>query len=349
MAGVPASRHRERSIDALNLSLIGAGFIGRVHAQCIAANPVTRLVVVHDLDESAAADLGERHGARVAGSLGEIVGDDDTDAVIIASSTDSHGEIARACARAGRPFLCEKPLDTSLGAALDTARAVRDAGVFAGIGFNRRFDAQYAALKRTVDDGEIGRVETMHLTSRTHALPSLDYVNSSGGQLRDKGSHFFDLACWIAGERPVEIHVAGACLIEPRFADYGDVDTAMIILRMASGALCHLDFSRRTAYGCDERIEVSGAEGRVESRHPIPVDVALYRGEVIRRQGLHQHWYDRIEDTYPAQLVAFVEVLMGGGNGFPTLVDGLVSEAIAEAGMRSMRENRPVPVAYEFD
>ena len=124
---------------------------------------------------------------------------------------------------------------------------------------------------------------------------------------------------------------------------------AMIILRMASGALCHLDFSRRTAYGCDERIEVSGAEGRVESRHPIPVDVALYRGDVIRRQGLHQHWYDRIEGSYPAQLAAFVEALMGGGNGFPTLVDGLVCEAIAAAGMRSMRENRPVPIRYEFD
>ena len=279
MVGVPPSRHRERSIDVLNLSLIGAGFIGRVHARCIAANPATRLAAVHDLDESAAADLAERHGARVAGSVDEIVSCGGTDAVVIASSTDSHGAIARACAAAGRPFLCEKPLDTGLAAALDTVRAVRDAGVFAGIGFNRRFDAQYAALKRAVDEGEIGRVETMHLTSRTHALPSLDYVKTSGGQLRDKGSHFFDLACWIAGERPVEIHIAGACLIEPRFADYGDVDTAMIIVRMESGALCHLDFSRRTAYGCDERIEVCGAEGRVESRHPIPVDVALYRGE----------------------------------------------------------------------
>ena len=337
-----------RTPHVLNLSLIGAGFIGRVHAQCIAANPATRLAAVHDLDKSAAAGLAERHGARVAGSVGEIVGGD-TDAVIIASSTDSHGAIARACAGAGRPFLCEKPLDTSLGAALDTVRAVRAAGVFAGIGFNRRFDAQYAALKRTVDEGEIGRVETMHLTSRTHALPSLDYVKTSGGQLRDKGSHFFDLACWIAGERPVEIHVAGACLVEPRFADYGDVDTAMIILRMESGALCHLDFSRRTAYGCDERIEVSGVEGRIESRHPIPVDVALYRGGVIRQRGLHQHWYDRIEVSYPAQLAAFVEAFENGGTGFPTLLDGLVSEAIAEAGMRSMRENRPVPIGYEFD
>ena len=333
----------------LNISLIGAGFIGRVHAQCIAVNPATRLAAVHDRDESAAAALADRHGTRVADSLGEILGSRGTDAAIIASSTDSHGEIARACAAAGKPFLCEKPIDTSFDAALHTVRATRAAGVFAGIGFNRRFDAQYAALRRAVNDGEIGRVEMMHLTSRTHAPPTLDYVRTSGGQLRDKGSHFFDLACWIAGERPVEIYVAGACLFEPRFAEHGDVDTAMITLRMASGALCHLDFSRRTAYGCDERIEVFGAKGKVESRHPIPVDVALYQGDAIRGRGLHQHWYERIERSYPAQLAAFVEALGGDAAGFPALLDGLVSEAIAEAGMRSMRENRPVAITYEFD
>ena len=149
------------------------------------------------------------------------------------------------------------------------------------------FDAQYAALKRVVDEGDVGRVETMHITSRSHALPTLKYVKTSGGQLRDKGSHFFDLACWIAGERSVEIRAADACLIEPRFADYGAVDTAMIILRMQSRALCHLDFSRRASYGCDERIEVSESKGKVESRHPVPVDVALYRGDAILQQGLH--------------------------------------------------------------
>ena len=333
----------------LNISLIGAGFIGRVHARCIAENDATRLTSVHDRDESAAAALAERYGARVAGSVGEITASDDVDAVVIASATDSHGEFARACARAGKRFLCEKPLDTSFDAALYTVRSTRTAGVFGGIGFNRRFDPQYAALKRAVDDGEVGRVEMMHITSRSHALPSIDYVKTSGGQLRDKGSHFFDLACWLAGERPAEIYVAGACLIEPRFAEYGDVDTAMITLRMPSGALCHLDFSRRTAYGYDERIEVFGANGKVESRHPIPVDVALYQGGVIRRQGLHQHWYERIESTYPVQLAAFVEALDDGGCGFPTLLDGLVSEAIADAGMRSLRDNRPMPIGYEFD
>lgn len=129
----------------LNISLIGAGFIGRVHARCIAGNPATRLAAVHDLDESAASALAERFGARVAESIDEILGSDEVDAVVIASSTDSHGEIARACARAGKRFLCEKPLGTSFDAALYTVRSVRAAGIFAGIGFNRRFDPQYAA------------------------------------------------------------------------------------------------------------------------------------------------------------------------------------------------------------
>ena len=338
-----------RSGAVLNVSLVGAGFIGRVHAQCIAANAATRLAAVFDTDESAASALAARHGARVAGSLGEITGSGETDAVVIASSTDSHGEIARACARAGKPFLCEKPLDTHRDAAVETVRYVREAGVLAGIGFNRRFDRQYAALKRAVGEGEVGRVEMMHLTSRSHAPPTLDYVKKSGGQLRDKGSHFFDLACWIAGERPTEIHAAGACLIEPRFAEYSDVDTAMILLRMPSGALCHLNFSRRTAYGADERIEVSGSGGRVESRHPIPVDVALYQGEAIRQKGLHQHWYERIESTYPAQLAAFVEALEHPGREFPALIDGLVAESIADAGMRSLRTNRPEPIDYESE
>lgn len=189
----------------------------------------------------------------------------------------------------------------------------------------------------------------MHLTSRSHAPPSLDYVRVSGGQLRDKGSHFFDLACWIAGERPVEIFVAGACLIDPRFAEHGDVDTAMIILRMASGALCHLNFSRRSAYGCDERIEVFGEKGKVESRHPIPVDVALYQEGLILQKGRHQHWYERIAGTYPAQLTAFAESLEGRGHEFRGLLDGLVTEAIADAGMRSLDANQPVPIRYEFD
>ena len=337
------------NIDVLNISLVGAGFIGRVHARCIAANAATRLAAVYDLDEPAASALAARHGARVARSIGEITGSDETDAVVIASSTNSHGEIARACARAGKRFLCEKPLDTSFDAALYTMRSTRTAGVFAGIGFNRRFDLQYAALKRVVGAGKIGRVEMMHVTSRSQAPPTLDYVKTSGGQLRDKGSHFFDLACWIAGERPVEIYVAGACLIEPRFAEYGDVDTAMITLRMPSGALCHLDFSCRTAYGCDERIEVFGANGKVESRTPIPVDVALYQGDLIVRKGMHQHWYERIASTYPAQLAAFVKALDNPAHGFPGLLDGLVAEAIAEAGMRSLQANRPMPIGYEFD
>ncbi len=333
----------------LNVALIGAGFIGRVHARCVAASETARLEAVFDVDSVAAATLAAEYGARAAGSLAQVLDDPRSEAVIIAAPSSTHGELARNCARAGKPFLCEKPLDTDLDAARRTVREVEQAGLFAAIGFNRRFDEQHALLRRCVAQGEVGRVEMLHLTSRSQSPPTVAYVAASGGQLRDKGSHFFDLACWIGGERPEQIYALGGCLIEPRFAEYGDVDTAMIILRMPSGALCHLNFSRRTAYGYDERIEVFGAEGRLESRHPVPVDVALYRGDTIRQQGLHRHWFERMERTYATQLKAFVAALTGGEASTPGLRDGLVAEIIAERGVQSLRSGRAQRIDYDFD
>lgn len=328
-----------------HIALIGAGFIGRVHAGCIAASPRARLAAVHDVMPAAAEALAETCGATAA-SLEAILSDEAITAVIIAASTDAHGALARACVAAGKPYLCEKPLDLDVGSAHRTAAATAAAGLFAGIGFNRRFDRQHAALRRAVSAGEVGRIEMIHITSRSATPPSLDYVARSGGQLRDKGAHFFDLACWIANQRPVEIYAVGACLFEPGFAAHGDVDTAMIVMTMAEGALCHLNFSRRTAYGYDERIEVTGSAGMIQSRAPVPVDVALYWGPTIRSHGLHQDWYERVAATYAAQLEAFLDGLDGRAD-FPSVIDGLVAETIADAGMRSMTERRPVAIGYE--
>ena len=333
--------------DGIGIGLVGAGFIGRVHARCVTAHPRARLVAVHDADRGRATELAAQHGAATAPTLEALLADRSIRLVIIATSTDSHGAIARACIAAGMAFMCEKPIDTDFASAVATARAAREAGAFAGMAFNRRYDRQHALVKQAVDAGEVGDIETMHLLSRTQSPPPLAYVATSGGMLRDKGAHFFDLACWIAGERPVEIFAAGACLIDPRYADHGDVDTAMIILKMAGGALCHFDFSRRTAYGYDERIEIAGSAGMMQSRPPHPVDVALYRGETARVRGLHQTWYPRSADTYPAQMAALVEAIENDAD-FAGLEDGLVAEAIAAAGMRSMRECRVVAIDYDF-
>ena len=332
--------------NPIAFSIIGTGFIGRVHAGCVSANPRARIATVYDVNRAAAENTAADFSAVAAGSIEEAV--EMADAVIIGTPTSTHGEIARLCIERRTPFLCEKPLDTSLESALATARSAKEAGVFAGMGLNRRFDAHYRALRQAVGAGELGRIEMMLMTSRTQSPPPLDYVATSGGQLRDKGAHWFDLACWLSGERPAEIFVKGNCLIDPRYADHGDVDTAAITLEMRSGALCLMDFSRRTAYGYDERVEIAGSEGMMQARPPVPVNVALHKGSAVTGQGLHQTWYPRVQETYPAQLDAFVDALRVEGS-FPTLEDGLVAETIAMAGGLSLREGRPVPIRYDFE
>lgn len=330
----------------IGIGLIGAGFIGKVHGGCAGRHPGARLVAVHDLNPEAAAAVASKWGASVAGSADELLAASGVDAVIIAASTDAHGELARKCISSGMPFLCEKPIDRDHESAKETARAAGQRGVFAGMGFNRRYDRQYAMLKSAVDSGEIGRIEMMHVTSRTQQPQSLDYIRISGGQFRDKGAHFFDLAAWISGERLQEIYAVGDCLIDPRFADYGDVDTAMAIGRLSGGGFCHFNFSRRTSYGYDERIEVFGSAGKIESRTPVPVDVVRYKGDRMHSSGIHQHWFDRFSESYSVQFDAFVKEIERPTGGFATINDGLAAEAAAEACMRSLESRRAVGIEF---
>lgn len=341
-----AGETRNGQTTPMRLGLIGAGFIGQVHARCMAQAPRARLEGVFDVNR-AAAEAAAKGEARVANSADQLIEDPGIDAVIIASSTDTHGELARKAITQGKAFLCEKPLDRTLASAVETVRLARASGALAGMAFNRRFDRQHALLRRAVADGEVGDIEMIHVTSRSQSPPDLDYARYSGGMLRDKGAHFFDLCCWIAQDKPVKVYAQGACLFEPRLAEFGDVDTAMIVLEMSRGALCHLNFSRRTAYGYDERIEVFGSKGRIDSGAPLPLDVSRYRGTTVTREGLHQNWFDRVAPTYAAQLDAFIDALEGRDGMFPTVVDGLLSEHIAEAAENSLKSGTPVDIPLD--
>ena len=327
----------------INFGLVGAGTIGKVHAGCIARSDSARLRLVHDADPAAAESLGGAHGATAA-ALDELLADPEIDAVIIAAPTVAHGRIARSCADAGKAFLCEKPIDVGRRSAAATVRRVRETGVFGGMGFNRRHDAQHRELFDAISGGEAGNLEMMLFTSRTQALPDLNYISASGGQLRDKGAHFFDLACWLSNDRPKEIYADGACLIDDAFGEHGDCDTAMIIVRMSKGAFCHFNFSRRTTYGYDERIEVFGSGGRLESRAPLRHDLVRYKGDRMISVGLHQVWIDRMAPSYDTQLAAFIEELRNPTGSFPTVEDGFVAEAIAETGELSMKERASVEI-----
>jgi myo-inositol 2-dehydrogenase/D-chiro-inositol 1-dehydrogenase len=326
-------------------ALIGAGFIGAVHARSLAAHPGVRFELVADADPARADALAERHGARAVAV--EALFDADVDAVLIASSTNTHAAFMERAAAAGKAIFCEKPIDLDAERARAACAAVKAAGVPFMIGFNRRFDASHMAVKEAVAQGEVGKVEIVQLTSRGPDAPPISYVKVSGGQMRDQTIHFFDLLRWLVEDEPVEVYAVGAALVNPAIGEAGDVDTSLVTLRMSSGALCQIDSSRRTAYGYDERVEVFGSAGAAESRRQRYRNLSLYKGTKVIEDGLHAGWFERVEATYLAALDAFVRRLGGEAVDVPSLEDGLKAQIIADAATRSLQTGQPVRIEYQ--
>ncbi len=330
----------------IRFALIGAGFIGTVHAANLAAHPGVDFRLVYDVDRQRAQTLAAAHGAAAATELEELFDPSLIDAVFIASSTDTHAVHLRRAAAVGIAALCEKPIDLDLERARETATFAQECGVPVMVDFNRRFDRDYGELKRLVDSGGIGTVELIQLTSRGPSMPPLSYVAVSGGQMRDQTVHFFDLVRWLSGLDPVEVFATGSALAEPAIADYDDVDTSAVTLRLPGGALVQIDSVRRTGYGYDERIEVMGSEGMVEARRHRTGAVSRYSGTSVVDDGLHSGWFERVQPTYAAALSAFVSALESGETPAPSLEDGLKAQAIAEAAVLSLRSGRMEPVKY---
>lgn len=315
-------------MDKIPFALIGAGVIGQVHARNIAAHRHARLRWVIDVDPVRGKSLAEAHGAKFSASVDEMLEDAAVQVVVIGSSTDVHEAHLLASVRAGKAVLCEKPIADSLDRAKNCLDAARAAGVIAAVGFNRRFDVHHRAVFDRVRAGAIGAVESVHIVSRSSDASPPAAAHRAGGMLREKGTHFYDLACWMAGSEPVEVYAAGGCLFDPEYAAFGDVDTAALTLRFASGALATFSFSRRTNYGYDEMIEVFGSKGMLESqRQRFPT------------------WYERFAPTYVAELDALISAVRAGIPMSPSLADGMRAQAVAEAAVASLAQGRPVGIA----
>ena len=323
-------------------ALLGAGFIGSVHARNLAENPQVEFVSVYDAAADRAAAIAGRYGAKAAASVAEAI--DGVDAVFIASSTDTHAANLKAAVDAGVAALCEKPIDLSLERAREVVEYAKGAKVM--VNFNRRFDPDHAELKRIVDAGGVGTVELVQLTSRGPEVPPLEYVKVSGGQMRDQTVHFFDLARWIAGADPVEVFAAGSALADPRLADYDDVDTSVCVLKMPDGALVQIDNNRRTGYGYDERIEALGSTGLVESMRHRARRVTHYQAGAVTESHMYAGWFERMQPTYALALAHFVNLLETGAPIQPSLEDGLKAQAIAEAATRSLHTGVSEKIAY---
>ena len=331
----------------IRFALFGAGFIGQVHGANIAANPRTKLQYVYDVNGEAADKLAGRLGARVAGSVEEVFAASDVDAVLIASSTNTHADLLSAAIRARKPVYCEKPIDMSLERVQAVVQEAHDNPLPIMMGFSRRFDPNHRALRQAVQAGEVGVVEMIQMACRSAAPPPISYIKVSGGQFRDQTIHMFDLLCWIAGQAPVEVYATGSAMMDPQITAVGDVDTSMLILKFADGALCHIDNSRHTGYGYDERIEVFGSQGLVESRRKPTRDVALYKGNKVIEDGMYPGWFERMEPTFGLAVDAFAAALEGAESiDYPTLQDGLRAQMIAEAAVESLDKNAPVKISY---
>ncbi|MCV7424164.1 Gfo/Idh/MocA family oxidoreductase [Mycobacterium yunnanensis] len=328
------------------IALIGAGFIGGVHAANLAAHPDVDFALVHDIDVARTESIAAKHHCRAAAHLAEAFDPAVVDAVLIASSTDAHADHLRLAASAGLPMLCEKPVDLDLARATDVVGYVHERGVTAMVDFNRRFDRDYAELQRVVAAGEVGDVYLIQMTTRGPAMPPLSYVAVSGGQMRDQTVHFFDLARWISGLDPVAVFATGSTLVEPRLAEYGDVDLSAVTLRLPGGALVQIDSARQIGYGYDERIEVLGSTGMVEARRHRRGAVVRYGAGHDVGDGMHAGWFERVAPTYRAALDHFVDALRDGGPVGPDLGEALKAQAVAEAASRSLASGEMERVHY---
>ena len=325
----------------LRVGLLGAGRIGQVHAVNIAGNARSSLVAVSDVDQNAATRLASTHSAE-ARSSEQILADRNIDAVLIATSTDTHSGLIEAAARAGKAVLCEKPVDLSLERARQCLSSVADTGVPIMIGFNRRFDPNFATLKASMSRGEIGNPELLSLTSFDPAPPPLAYIKVSGGLFRDMMIHDFDMANFLMGETPIAVRAVGSSVVNPEIGAAGDVDTAVVTLTYADGRIAVIKNSRRAVYGYDQRVEVLGSDGLLQAGNMLENTVIRSTADGVVSGKPTYFFLERYMPAYAAEWEAFLAATLDGSDIPVTLQDGITALALAEAATESARSGQAV-------
>jgi myo-inositol 2-dehydrogenase/D-chiro-inositol 1-dehydrogenase len=330
----------------IRFALFGCGRIGTMHALNVATHPKAELAWVYDLQTAAAQQLSVRMGCRLARSVEEALADRDVDAVLIASSTDTHVQLITVAAKAGKAILCEKPIDLDIRKVDACWAEIGHLGVPIQIGFNRRYDPSFAAVERALRAGEIGEVRQVVITSRDPDLPPADYMKGSGGLFRDMTIHDFDLARFLLGDEPVEVMAMAGALIDPAVRDLGDHDTAMVLLRTARGAQCVITNYRKAVYGYDQRIEVLGEKGMLKAENRRPTTVERWTAtRTEAKDPLLRFFIERYQQAYVLELEDFITALGEGRPCSPGFEDGRRALLLANAAYDSIATGRLVSVA----
>ncbi len=323
------------------VAIFGAGRIGKIHAGNLARQPGVRLKHVVDPDAAAAAALAAQHGAGV-GSAEQVFADRAIGAVVIASSTDTHADLIERAAASGKAIFCEKPVDLSLARARQCADAVKRAGVACLIGFQRRYDPTFSAVRNRIDAGEIGDPEMLVVTSRDPGAPPVEYLRRSGGIFKDMLIHDFDIFRWILADDAVTVYATGSCLTDPAVASVGDADATAVTIRTKKGRLAQINTIRRAAYGYDQRFEVIGSKGMLQAGNHRPTEVVAWSAQSVAADKPEYFFLERYRAAYAIEMAHFFDALASGRPVRTTIEDGVKALELAEAATTSWREQRIV-------
>jgi myo-inositol 2-dehydrogenase/D-chiro-inositol 1-dehydrogenase len=330
----------------LRMGLIGAGRIGKIHAHNIASRiPQAKIAAIADVNLKAAQQLaGELHVSNVYEDYRKIMGDPDIDAVAILTSTDTHADLIIAAAAAGKHIFCEKPIDLTLERVDKAIAAVHKAGVKCQIGFNRRFDPSFTRLYQLIKSGKIGKLQILRITNREPAPPPVSFVKTSGGMFLDMTIHDFDMAGYLSDSDVVEVYAIGGVMVDPAIGKAGDIDTAIITLKFANGAIGTIDNSRKAVYGYDQRVEVFGSGGMATIANN-PANAATYsNAKGVLTDKPSYFFLERFAEAYTAEMSEFVKAVLANRPTLFTAAESRKPVVIAMAANKSLRENRPVRI-----
>ena len=330
-----------RGYQMIRIGLLGAGRIGQVHARAVASVPMAKLIAVADTFTKNAQLVQDQYDCDIR-TIDQILLSDDIDGVIICTPTDTHADLIESFAQAGKAIFCEKPVDLDIFRVKACLTVVQEKNTILMVGFNRRYDPDFQALRASIDAGQIGEVEMVTIISRDPAAPPDEYIKRSGGIFRDMMIHDFDVARWMLGEEVNSVQATASVLTDPKFGKYDDFDSANAILTTASGKHCTITNSRRASFGYDQRIEVHGSEGCVsaENHHQSRITVATTHG--YTRPPLLDFFMNRYIAAYAAEIEHFVDCISSGTQPRTGGHDGLMSLALAEAALESVRTGSAV-------
>lgn len=329
---------------AIKFALLGCGRIGVLHARNVVKADGARLETVFDPNTTAAEAVARVHGCGVSASVEDAIGK--ADAVLIATSTATHADLIELAAKAGKPILCEKPIDLSLDRVRACQKAIEGYNVPIQIGFNRRFDPGHRAARNACAAGKIGKLEQVVITSRDPGMPPRGYTAVSGGIFRDMTIHDFDVARFMLNDEPTEVFATGSALVDPTIGtDFGDFDSIMVVMRTADGKLCHINNSRRAAFGYDQRIELFGSEGMFISDNRKAHELKFYGSTATDAAEPYLNFFiERYAEAYEAEIAAFIATIRDGRSTQATFDDGYRALVLAEAAIDSAKTGRKVEV-----